>query len=88
MTREEIYRRIDLERGRQNKLHPDWRGEDHGLAVLMEEVGEVAKSLNELDSAKFYMNALEGDLAKIQVELQEELVQVAAVCIRWLENMK
>ena len=40
------------------------------LTVLVEEVGEVAKALQE------------------GTNLEEELIQVAAVCVRWLEEMK
>lgn len=41
------------------------------LAVLIEEVGEVGRAVQHQD----------------QVNLEEELVQVAAVCVRWLEML-
>jgi NTP pyrophosphatase (non-canonical NTP hydrolase) len=70
LNREMIFRLIDAERLRQDARHPEWY-EGKALAVLVEEVGEVAKALNEMD----------------KVELIRELVQVAAVSVRWLENM-
>lgn len=70
LNREMIFRLIDAERLRQDARHPEW-DEEKALAVLVEEVGEVAKALNEMD----------------KVELIRELVQVAAVCVRWLEQI-
>lgn len=72
MKRDEIHNLIDLERTRQDRIHPEWHGDNHGLVVLAEEFGEVAKALYEGDTQN----------------LKEELVQVCAVCVRWLENMK
>lgn len=86
IERSEIFRLIETERDRQDKLHPiiqKKKDDDNDtiavkniistntlLAVLMEEIGEVAK-------------ALQGD-----GDLKEELVQSAAVCVRWLEYLK
>ncbi len=42
------------------------------LAVLGEEFGEVARAINENDS---------------KIHLREELVQVAAVCVAWIERI-
>jgi NTP pyrophosphatase (non-canonical NTP hydrolase) len=70
LNREMIFRLIDAERLRQDARHPEW-DEEKAFAVLVEEVGEVAKALNEMD----------------KVELIRELVQVAAVCVRWLEQI-
>jgi len=47
------------------------RGESNILTVLIEEVGEVAEAV------------IEGDDAY----LPKELVQVAAVCVKWLEAL-
>jgi NTP pyrophosphatase (non-canonical NTP hydrolase) len=55
------------ERRRQDELHI-WRKKTDRLAVLVEEVGEIAMALQG-----------EGDL-------EDELVQLAAVCVRWLEE--
>jgi hypothetical protein len=86
IERAEIFSLIEIERDRQEKLHPKPNVKESEspevkaiahylwltdmLAVMIEEVGEVGKALQG-----------EGDL-------KEELVQVAAVCCRWLENLK
>lgn len=86
MNRINIFQLIDQERDRQDKLHPlpvvgEHESQDlkvwnavlnnsEMFAVLVEEVGEVAR-------------ALQGEGS-----LQEELVQIASVCVRWLENIK
>lgn len=72
---------VRIERSRQEKLfgfqgscaNPDM---SHGLklAILMEEVGEVAHELNESD-----MNAT--------LNLYTELIQVAAVAVAWAESL-
>lgn len=52
------------------KQHPAFVSTDHeALAVLTEEVGEVAKALNDQHAA----------------HMRQEIAQVAAVCIRWLD---
>jgi NTP pyrophosphatase (non-canonical NTP hydrolase) len=56
------------ERKRQNNMHNYFEQSDR-MAILTEEVGEVAKAL------------LDGD------GLREELIQVAAVAIRWVEEL-
>ncbi len=62
---------ISTERERQDRLHPDDDYSDSVyLAVLMEEVGEVAQAMLE-DEPK---------------QLRTELVEVAAVCVRMLER--
>jgi NTP pyrophosphatase (non-canonical NTP hydrolase) len=61
-----IINRILRERSRQDKLHT-WDANTNKMAVLAEELGEVAA-------------AMQG-----QGILQDELVQLAAVAIRWLE---
>ncbi len=83
MTRTDIYNAIDAERVRQaelwNKDH-DWGWGDCSsaalptpvkVAVLTEEVGEVARA------------ALEHDTDGLRIEL----VQVAAIAVAWLEAM-
>lgn len=85
VERTEIFEQIELERERQERLHPKpkiKKGESPEikaiahylwltdmLAVLIEETGEIGKALQG-----------EGDL-------KEELVHVASVCVRWLENL-
>ena len=73
MTRDDIYKAIDLERHRQDRLHPTWPADArYALSVLAEEFGEVAEALND----------------GRERGLRAELVQVAAVCVRWLESME
>ncbi|MCY0870811.1 MAG: hypothetical protein OWT27_09540 [Firmicutes bacterium] len=95
MERQEIFKLIEEERERQNLLHPEWHGNDHGLVVLAEEFGEVAKALYELKrtASAEYRNSIdpvewEIDMDVRARELEDELVQVAAVCVRWLENIE
>jgi NTP pyrophosphatase (non-canonical NTP hydrolase) len=52
--------------GHQNNKPLEW------LSILLEEVGEVAKALNEKDDNG----------------VQEELMQVMAVAAAWLENVR
>jgi NTP pyrophosphatase (non-canonical NTP hydrolase) len=86
IDRQEIFDAIELERERQETIHPMIKKKDHEdadvnavtamlfhnemLAVLTEEFLEVVR-------------AIQGEGS-----LREELVQVAAVCVRWLENYK
>jgi NTP pyrophosphatase (non-canonical NTP hydrolase) len=68
MTQDIIFDAIMQERSRQDELHI-WNKRTDRLAVLVEEVGEIAAAIQG-----------DGDLA-------EELVQLAAVCVRWLEDI-
>jgi NTP pyrophosphatase (non-canonical NTP hydrolase) len=87
IKREDVLHAIQLERKRQDALHPLWKGDDHGLAVLVEEVGEVAKALYELRNLPIEVDDVELEYkSKRESELMDELIQVAAVCVRWLEN--
>jgi NTP pyrophosphatase (non-canonical NTP hydrolase) len=71
--RMQIFERISIERERQDELH---EFPHHiRLAVLMEEVGEIAKELQENDEYKNVIN------------LYIELIQTAAVCVRWIEEL-
>lgn len=85
IERQEIFRAIEVERDRQEKIHPLPRIKKSDspdlnavtqlirnselLAVLVEEIGEVSQ-------------ALQGD-----GDLREELIHVASVSVRWLENI-
>lgn len=83
MTPAEISEAIAAERARQRSIWGRDHAHGHGdcsssdvsewvkIAVVSEEVGEVARAL------------LEGDRAA----LRRELVQVAAVCVAWLESL-
>ncbi len=77
-----ILYKIDAERVRQEELRlagkfrftcaDPTESNSIKLPVLMEEVGEVAKAINERDKA----------------ELKKELIQTAAVCVAWLEALE
>lgn len=67
-----IFERIAGERENQDRLH---EFPDHiRLAVLMEEVGEIAEELQKKERNKVY--------------LLMELIQTAAVCVRWIERLE
>lgn len=63
---------IEMERKRQNE---QWGAQSHShetwLAILLEEIGEVAKSVLQ---------------DKPMEDLQQEIIQAAAVCFVWLEQ--
>ncbi len=75
--REAILQAISAARDRQDELFPEQAPEHRVqrvhphtmVSILVEEVGEVAKA------------ALEAD----EMDLRTELVQTAAVCVKWLE---
>lgn len=82
LARAMVFERVAAERRRQSELKASGKfaytaADDVvgglKLAILVEEVGEVAKALNEGD-----------DLAS----LQAELVQVAAVATAWAESIE
>ncbi len=56
-----------VERERQDALHPYSVSDEVMLAVLVEEVGEVAKAMTD------------------GTGLRDEIVQVAAVAVKWVE---
>lgn len=68
----DIYNLISDERCRQDQKWSNTRELDPKLwmTVMMEEVGEVARAVLEDD----------------KVNLEEELIQVAAVAVAWLEQ--
>lgn len=74
---------IAKERKRQNqkwgRSPGSWNvSTSHKINVLVEEVGEVAKALQEFD---------EYDPESDPRSVYDELIQVAAVCVQWLESM-
>ena len=73
MAQNVIFDRIREEREAQDKKwgrNFEGRPDEKWLAILMEEVGEIAKG------------TLEGDP---DFSIEKEIVQCAAVCISWLE---
>lgn len=67
----EVLEEVMEERKRQDEL---WGEQNHDdgiwLAILVEEVGEVANDINERSK-----------------KLREELIQVAAVAVSWVESI-
>jgi NTP pyrophosphatase (non-canonical NTP hydrolase) len=88
MQRENVFNLIGHERERQQALQRSGRfpwtcatptvRNDSKLAVLTEEVGEVAREVNEENIG---LKPL--DLEK----LRSELIQTAACCVAWLESL-
>lgn len=70
MNRAEIFEQINSERESQEEEYGFSVPEEIMLTVLAEEFGEVARAVLEKD----------------QEALQAELVQVAALCCKWLEH--
>jgi hypothetical protein len=66
--------RAHLRHGRNSMLYQDTTNERR-LAILAEEVGEVARALNEY--------AITGALD--ETNLEKELIQVAAMAASWVE---
>ena len=78
-----VFQRIGEERSKQDK---QW-GIPHNqqrlwFTILSEEVGEVAKELNE-----FWDRDYLDDPCFIS-KIKNELIQVAAVCVAWLEDLE
>lgn len=83
-----IYHLIETERLRQEFLKQDGRfqftcadvemANGDRLAVLMEEVGETAQAVLELSLISHDRH---------DTTLRKEIVQVAAVCVAWLEGL-
>lgn len=69
--RKDLFEEISRERARQDLKHPYPEGfpKDLRMEILVEEIGEVSKA------------KIEGD----QAQLRDELIQVAATALRWIE---
>lgn len=81
MKREDIFHDINLERARQEKLAYDSKipftcawpvGGFPKVTVLTEELGEVARAVQERNES----------------QMREELTQLAACCVAWLESFE
>ncbi len=64
------WRLIQIELKNAKAKHPDFT--DNPLAVLVEEVGEIATAVQNGDAEN----------------LKQEIAQTAAVCVRWLEKLQ
>lgn len=85
MDRQDIFRLIDEERDRQDVIHPiiKRKYDDKNVELIA----------NLIDQTDFLAVAVEeiGEVARAmqgEGSLQEELVQLASVCVRWLEQFK
>jgi NTP pyrophosphatase (non-canonical NTP hydrolase) len=56
------------------------------LTVLIEETGEVARAI--LNLSQLASDALLKNRVVCEYKLQEELIQVAAVAVAWLESLE
>jgi len=85
LRRWRVTHQVHAEQARQEKL---WGEQNHGehvwYPILVEEVGEVGKDLNEL---AFGCTSEEGEQATLD-HMKEELIHVAAVAMTWLEAIE
>lgn len=73
---------IKMERIKQNAKYGEQNHDDFGwLAILAEEFGEAGKAVCEQLGTKYSKLAL-------RENLEIELVQIAAVCIAWIECLR
>jgi hypothetical protein len=86
IDRQEIFDAIELERERQEALHPLPKRKDHEDA----DVNAVSSLLFHNEMMTVLTEEFLEVVRAVQGEgnLKEEIIQVAAVCVRWLENNK
>lgn len=89
-TRPDRYAEITAERERAHRKHGSTSMEscdplaDRRLRVLVEEVGEVARVLNDAEHIVLGRADEESERALVPIRLREELVQVAAMAVAWI----
>ena len=86
MNREEIFDLINQERERQDMLYPIPKlnkSETNDIKAIQSIILQHDFLMVLIEEVGEVGTALQGD-----GDLQEELIQVASVCIRWLENLK
>lgn len=75
---------LDKVLGERVKQDRKWGVQDHNddkwYRILGEEFGEIGHALNELD----YGTSKPNDMT--EEELEDEIIQTAAVCVAWLES--
>lgn len=85
MIDKSTYGLVQYEAVRAHRKHGDrsilYGSDEKALRILVEEVGEVSRELNELDLG----NRTEIDY---MVNLQKELLQVAAMAVTWHQKIK
>ena len=81
-----MFERVAKERLRQDVLWGEQSHEDgYWYAILGEEFGEIGKAL--CNNYYRFNNPTDQDLVK-EKDLEEEIIQTAAVCIAWLEAVE
>lgn len=86
IERQEIFKLIEQERERQDKLHPlpkRKKTEDADVDAVSALIFHNEFSVVLTEEFLEVVRALQGEGS-----LKDELVQVASVCVRWIENMK
>lgn len=58
------------------------------LRVLVEEVGEVAEAIDKIEVCEAAPAICRRHLPHLRKYFQDELIQVAAVCVAWLESLE
>ena len=81
-----VFEHVAKERLRQDALWGEQHHEDgYWYAILGEEFGEIGKAL--CNNYYRFNNPTDNDLVK-EKDLEEEIIQTAAVCIAWLEAVE
>lgn len=88
-ARQHVYQALDQERARQDAKWGAQRSLTPllWLAVLSEEAGEVARAVLDLGRRRDIPSPLLSPDEEGVQHLREELVQVAAVAVAWLERL-
>lgn len=86
IERADIFQAIDAERERQDKLHPfpkRNKDEDHDISAV-----KTMLFCNEFLAVLVEEFGEVGKALQGEGDLKEELIQVASVAVRWLEQLK
>lgn len=96
MTRQSIYNEIDGERNRQIQLHPDSNSLPDGTGFTMfkwaRDVATVSCEKATNENRLTHRHVLEEEVYEAlfetdQEKLRKELIQVAAVAVKWVEDI-
>jgi hypothetical protein len=85
IDRQSIFEEIEKERERQDKLHPlgKIKIQDPELLTVAEYI-----RMNEFLAVLIEEIGEVGKALQGEGELKDELIQVASVCVKWLEHLK
>lgn len=71
---------------RAKKRHPSWPDHPAGQAgVVVEEAGELMQACMNI---KYKTNKNGRSVKEMKADIRKEAIQTAAVCLRFLENLK